>query len=253
MLIVAEVALSIVLLMPSGLFFRSLRNFKNLDIGFKRDHLALVSVTLDPERYSQERGNLAYREIAERIRRIPGVEQADFASAVPLSGMSNAQAFVKEGSEQARVVESNAVGPHYFETLGIPFLRGRGFDGVGRNRAVAVVNAAFARAFWPGEDAIGKRISRHGESATPIEVIGIVATGKYSSVTETPTPYLYLPIAQDYSSTATFHIRTKLPPGGMLSPLAKKSRRTMRACRCSMPKPWRISLPSPWLPMRSLP
>jgi hypothetical protein len=95
------------------------------------------------------------------------------------------------------MVESNTVGPHYFETLGIRFLRGKGFDGAGRDHAVAVVNAAFARAFWPGEDAIGKRITRQGEGGTPIEVIGIVSTGKYASVTESPTPYIYRPMAQD--------------------------------------------------------
>jgi predicted permease len=222
MLIVAEVALSMVLLMPSGLFFRSLQNFKTLDIGFQRDHLALVSIALDPERYPPERGNLAYRDIAEGLRRIAGVEQADFAATVPLSGMSNARAVVKAGSEQARLVESNTVGPYYFETMGIHFLRGRGFDAVGQNHAVAVVNTAFAQAFWPGEDAIGKRITPPGEPATPIEIIGIVSTGKYGSVTETPTPYIYRPMAQDYSSTATFHIRTKTSPGTMLDTLSKE-------------------------------
>jgi predicted permease len=221
-LIVAEVALSIVLLMPCGLFFRSLQNFKSLDLGFQRDHLVLVSITLDPEKYTPERGNLAYRDIAEKLRRIPGVEQADFASAVPLSGMSNPHAFAKEGSGQPRLVESNPVGTHYFETMGIRFLRGRGFEGVGREQAVAVVNAAFARTFWPDEDAIGKRITLQGESGTPIEVVGIVATRKYGSVTETPTPYIYRPMAQDYTSTATFHIRTKTSPGVMLSALSKE-------------------------------
>jgi predicted permease len=223
MLIVAEVAMSIVLLMPTGLFLRSLENFKDLDIGFKRDHLALVSITLDTERYTPGRGSMAYSDIAERLRQIPGVEQADFASTVPLSGMSNTHAFLKAGSEQAaRVVESNAVGPHYFETMGIPFLRGRGFAGLGQDRAVAVVNAAFARAFWPNEDAIGKQIALQGESAKPMEIVGIVGTGKYASLTEGPTPYVYRPIAQEYSSSATFHIRTRIPPGGLLNRLAKE-------------------------------
>jgi len=221
-LIIAEVALSIVLLMPSGLFLRSLENFRNLDIGFRRDHLALVSVTLDPEKYSAGRGNLAYREIADRLRRIPGVENVDFASTVPLSGMSNAHAFHKDGAEQARIIESNTVGPHYFETMEIPFLRGKGFDGAGRDHSVAVVNAAFARTFWPGEDAIGKRIVLQGESTTAIEIIGVVSTGKYVSVTEGPTPYLYRPMAQDFSPNATFHIRTRIAPGEILSAMTKE-------------------------------
>jgi predicted permease len=220
-LIVVEVALSIVLLMPSGLFFRSLQNFKRLDIGFRRDHLALVSIALDPERYPLERGNQAYRDIAEKLRRVPGVEEADYASTLPLSGVSNSHAFVKEGSELSRAVESNTVGPRYFETMGMRLLRGRGFGDAGRSHAVAVVNAAFAQAFWAGEDALGKRIALQGESGAPIEVIGIVATGKYASVTEAPTPYIYRPMAQDYSSTATFHIRTRTSPGAMLNALSK--------------------------------
>jgi predicted permease len=223
MLIVAEIAMSMVLLMPTGLFLRSLENFKDLDIGFKRDHLVLTSITLDPERYPPERGNLAYRHMAERLRHVPGVAEADFASAVPLSGMSNTHDFQKAGTEQVqRVVEFNTVGPHYFETMGIPLLRGRGFEGVGQDHAVAVVNAAFAREFWPNEDAIGKQIVQQGESAKPIEIIGIVGTGKYASLTETPTQYIYRPMAQEYSSTATLLMRTKIPPRDMLSVLAKE-------------------------------
>jgi putative ABC transport system permease protein len=106
--------------------------------------------------------------------------------------------------------------------MGIPFLRGRGFAEVGQDHAVAVVNAAFAQAFWPNEEVIGKQIALQGESAKPIEIIGIVGTGKYASLTESPTPYIYRPIAQEYSSSATFHIRTKVPPRGLLSPLAKE-------------------------------
>src|SRR5207244_10592255 len=145
-LIAAEVAMSLVLLMPAGLFLRSLSTVHSLDIGFRRDHLALVSIALDPDRYTPERGKLAYREIVERLRRIPGVERADLAGAVPLSGMSNARTFFRAGSEAgASAVECNAVGPDYFETLGIPLLGGRGFMGEREARPVAVVMGALAR------------------------------------------------------------------------------------------------------------
>jgi predicted permease len=223
MLIVAEVAMSIVLLIPTGLFLRSLQNFRDLDIGFKRDHLALISVTLDPERYPPERGKLAYGEIAARLRRTPGVEQADLAAVVPLSGMSNAHAVLKTGMDQAaRTVESNTVGPHYFETMGIRLLRGRGFEGVGQDRGAAVVNAAFAQALWPNEDVVGKQIMLQGELGKPIDIIGVVGTGKYASLTEAPTPYIYRPIEQEYSSSMIFLIRTKAPPRGMLSLIARE-------------------------------
>jgi predicted permease len=224
MLIVAEVSMSIVLLMPAGLFLRSLQNVRDLDVGFRRDHLALISITLDAERYPPERGKLAYREIAERLRRTPGVEQADLASTVPLSGMFNARGFLRAGSDEApRTIAYNTVGPRYFETMGIPLLRGRSFDGVLQNQAVAVVNSEFAREFWPnGENPIGKRIAAQGESGKPIEIIGVVGTGKYADLTESPTPYIYRPIEQEYSSSATFHIRTKIPPKAMLNRLLKE-------------------------------
>ena len=221
LLIVSEVAMSIVLLMPAGLFLHSFQNFKDMDIGFKRDHLDLISITLDPELYSPERGKLAYGDIVERLRRMSGVEQVDLASAVPLSGMSNTRLFLKAGSDEAaRLVEYNTVGPHYFETMGIPFVRGRGFDGVGQDQAVAVVNTAFAQAFWPNQDAVGQRVVIQSEPANPIRIAGVVGTGKYVSMTEPPTPYLYRPISQEYGSSAIFHIRTKVPPRAMLSPLA---------------------------------
>jgi hypothetical protein len=106
--------------------------------------------------------------------------------------------------------------------MGIPFLRGKGFDAAGGDRSVAVVNEAFTRAFWPNEDAIGKRLTLHGDSTTPLEVIGVVPTGKYASVTETPTPCVYRPMAQDYSASATFHIRTKVPPRDLLTAISRE-------------------------------
>jgi predicted permease len=221
-LIASEIALSIILLVPSGLFLRSLQNFRKFDIGFKRDHLVLVSVTLDPERYSPGRGVLAYRDIAERLRRIPGIENADFASGLPLSGMSNTRTFIDDRSGQPRVVESNAVGSDYFATMGIRFLSGKGFEESGQDRSVAVVNEAFARAFWPNENAVGKRLILQSDPKTSAEVIGVVPTGKYASVAEPPTPYVYRPMAQDYNASATFHIRTKLPPRDLLSVISRQ-------------------------------
>jgi macrolide transport system ATP-binding/permease protein len=223
LLIVAEVAMSIVLLMPTGLFLRSLQNFRYLDLGFNRDHLALISITLDPERYSAARGKAAYREILDRLRQIPGVQQADLALTVPLSGVSNTESFQEFGTGQRpRVVDCNVVGPRYFETMNIPILRGRGFDATGHEGAVAIVNDTFAKTQWPNQDPVGKHLASPSQSSKPIEIVGVVKTGKYDSVAESATPVVYRALDQEYNSTMVIHVRTKVPPVTMLSNIARE-------------------------------
>jgi len=209
--------------MPTGLFLRSLQNFRYLDLGFQRDHLALISITLDSERYSAARGKVAYREILDRIGQIPGVQQADLALTVPLSGVSNTESFLEFGTEQRpRVVDCNVVGPQYFETMKIPILRGRGFDARGHEGAVAIVNDAFAKTQWPNQDPVGKHLVSPTQPSKPIEIVGVVKNGKYDNVAESATPVVYRPLDQEYNSTMIFHVRTKVPPVAMLNNIARE-------------------------------
>jgi predicted permease len=213
LLIVAEVAISILLLMPAGLFVRSLKNFDHLDLGFRRDHLVLVSVTSEKSEWA---------EILERVRRIPGVADADLALTVPLSGVSNTDSFRDGGSErEARTADTNVVGPRYFQTLGIPILEGKGFDAVPAGAPVAVVNEAFVKLYWPGQDATGKRLFSARRPSKPVEIIGVVKTGKYNDVEETPTPVVYLPLGQEFDPTMIIHARTAVPPAGMTNTIVR--------------------------------
>jgi predicted permease len=225
LLIVAEVAMSIVLLIPTGLFLRSLQNFQYLDLGFQRDHLALISITLDPERYSAARGRVAYREILDRIRQMPGIQQADLGLTVPLSGVSNTESFQEFGTEKRpRVVSCNVVGPRYFETMNIPILRGRSFEATGAQAPVAIVNDAFAKTQLSSQDPVGKYLVSPTQPSKPIEIVGVVKTGKYDSVAESATPVVYRPLDQEYNSTMILHVRTRVLPVTMLNNIAREIR-----------------------------
>ena len=220
LLIVAEVAASFVLLVPAGLFLRSLQSFEAFDLGFNRNHLALVSITL-PEKYSGERGQLALNEIVRRLEALPGVRQADYALTVPLSGVVNQEAYKPLGLQQeARGIETNVVGPNYFQVMGIPLMRGREFNRISGGE-VAIINEALADSNWPRQDPIGKYIV-NPTAGKAIQIVGVVRTGKYQSVTETATPMVYRPFSQEYVSTVILHVRTELPPESMLPAITRE-------------------------------
>jgi macrolide transport system ATP-binding/permease protein len=213
LLIMAEVAISILLLMPAGLFVRSLKNFDHLDLGFRRDHLVLISVTSEKSEWP---------EILKCVQRIAGVADADLALTVPLSGVSNTESFRDANSKrESRTADTNAVGPRYFQTLGIPILEGKGFDAVPASAPVVVVNDAFAKLYWPGQDAVGKRLISDRRPTKPVEIIGVVKTGKYNDVEELPTPVVYLPLGYEFNPTMIIHVRTAVPPAGMMNPISR--------------------------------
>jgi len=220
-LIVGEVATSFILLVPAGLFLRSLQTFEAFDLGFNRDHLALVAITLTPEKYSAARGQSALNDIVQRLETLPGVQQADFALTVPLSGVVNQAEYTGLGSQQeAPSIDTNIVGPHYFQVMGIPLVRGRNFDELNGGE-VAVVNEALADSYWPHQDPIGKFFVNPA-TGKAIEIVGVVRTGKYHSVTEAATPMLYRPISQEYVSTVILHVRTVLQPETLLTAITRE-------------------------------
>jgi macrolide transport system ATP-binding/permease protein len=213
-LVVAAVALSVTLLVPAGLFIRSVQQLGKVDLGFDPHGVALVSISLDPADEAA-RGAETYRQILERIRTMPQVASADLAVNVPLSGMLNSKSLMAvDRSAVHRTAMYNAVGPEYFSTLRIPVRQGRAFtpaDGMGRP-AVAIVNQALANEMWPGEVAVGKRLALTDKPQATMEVVGVVPTVKFDAVNENATAGLYLPILQDFSTDVVLHIRTRGVP-----------------------------------------
>ncbi len=199
--VIAQFTLSLVVLIGAGLFLRSLRNASALDTGFAARDVVLLPVNLSLQRYPEDRGRQFYQRLLDNVRATPGVRSASLVTTVPL-GLSNAGVFVTlEGkSEDDRErVDTTTVASGYFETLGIPILRGRDFSLRDTQSApqVAVINETMARFLWPDQDPIGKRFS-FGAREPYVEVIGVVKDGKYRSLGERPRPFLYLPLEQNY-------------------------------------------------------
>jgi predicted permease len=201
--VIAQVTLSLVVLIGAGLFLRSLGKASALDTGFAARDVVLLPVNVGLQRYSEERGRRFYDRLLESLRATPGVRAASLVTLVPL-GLSHGAAFVtregKQGDDNVERAGLTTVAPGYFETLAIPILQGRDFslrDTAGAP-PVVVINESMARLFWPGQSAVGQRISFSAQGGPYMEVIGVVKDGKYRSLGERPRPFLYLALAQHY-------------------------------------------------------
>ncbi|HEX2188844.1 MAG TPA: ABC transporter permease [Longimicrobiaceae bacterium] len=215
-LVVAQVAMSLLLLVGGALFVRALQGAARMDVGFRAEGLLLAALTPPPG--AEETADVARvaREVQERAAALPGVVEASWAASVPLAGVSRRGTTV-QGYQPAEGEDMefpfNVVGPRYFETMGVPVVRGRGITEQDRDGApgVAVVNETFARRFWPGEDPLGKRVGVRGPEGPLLTVVGVAADGKYGSLTEEPRPYVYLAALQE-PSRAVLHVRTSGHP-----------------------------------------
>ncbi|HUE86149.1 MAG TPA: ABC transporter permease [Vicinamibacterales bacterium] len=221
--VVVQVALSLVLLVGAALFLRTLQNAYGVDLGYETDRTLLTDVNLDVRGYSEEAGQLAYAQILDQIRDIPGVAAASAARVVVLSGSARTTSIstdgqpVERGGGNAIDVRTNVVSHGYLGTLGIAVVRGRDFDAVDHagSPRVAVVSRSLAARIWPDADPIGQRLV--GSGAT-LEVIGVVPDTVYAAPTESePLPFFYSLLAQSYESAVTLHVRTVTDPMEMFA------------------------------------
>jgi predicted permease len=214
-LVVVQMALSLVLLIAAGLFVRSLATAVDIDKGF--DDTSLLLATVDPglQGYDRPRAEAFYATLAERLRAHPAVRAVGFGEMVPLGVGSQQRGFEIPGHELAPGedvnFDYNIVTPGYFEAMGIPALRGRVFtdsDDASGPRVI-VINERIAERFWPGEDPLGRTVVVTGEEHT---VIGVVPTGRYRTLGEAPLPFYYLAQAQWWNWQMTVHVRTTGDP-----------------------------------------
>jgi predicted permease len=214
-LVVAQVALSLVLMISAGLVLRGLMRTQDSDFGFNPRHAVKMSVDLDLQGYDRERGKLFQQQILDRVRSLSGVEAAGVGNFIPPDPHVMTAPILIEGQPPPRAGETSRCGtasisPGYFQALGMRLVRGRDFlerDDESSVR-VAVVNESLARRSWPGEDALGKRFTLSGRDDAPIQVIGIVRDAKYRRLGEESMPFAFLPLKQSYSGLATLIIRT---------------------------------------------
>jgi predicted permease len=202
-LVTAQVSVCLVLLIGAGLCLRSLANARSIDPGFEVRNGLVASLDLETLGYDKSGGQTLYHNLLERVVALPGVRSASLADMMPLGTAESTEGISIEGSKAAEsvAVDSVVVAPGYFRTMGIPLLHGRDFsdaDNPGASKVV-IINDDMARRFWPGEDPLGRRISRgEGKDRESLEVVGVVKTGKYRTLGEDPRPFMYHPHAQTY-------------------------------------------------------
>jgi predicted permease len=220
-LVVAQVALSFVALIGAGLFLRSLGHARAIDPGFDASRLAVLSFDLTAQGLPLQAAAARQREILERVRGVGAVERAAFTATVPLSGGGFARSVFLEGQDvtdqrAARLVQVSAAGDGYFETIGVPLLRGRDFRPADLPDAplVVIVNETMARTFWPEQDALGKRFKFFGDERFT-EVVGIARDSKYNFIGEAPLPFIYTPLDQMPQSAITIALRSANPDAAL--------------------------------------
>lgn len=216
-LVAGQVALALIALVGAGLFTASLRNVSRVDPGFRVDGLFILPLDLGAAGYERPAALDVYRRLAERIGSLPGVRSATVGERPLLAPGGPRYDVAAENRRQptedgGRLVPINRVGTGYFETVGIPVLRGRSFTRSDRDdgRPVAVVNETLAELLWPGEEAVGRRL-RFTEPAAPfdvpVEVVGVAGNASYHRLNEEDRPYLYLPVLQAYTPRTILHLR----------------------------------------------
>jgi predicted permease len=240
LLVILQVALSMVLAVGAGLLVKTLRNRQAIDLGFETKHLLIVPLELRPMGYAENRVRSLQRLLVDRLVAFPGVLSVSLAHDPPVSGLlSGPRKIFTEGQESGLgiPVDYDEVAPRYFETLGVSLVRGRDFTDKDRQGSpgVAIISESMARRVWPGEDPIGKhfRLIQFISLSPYQEVVGVVKDTRYRRLEQKPTPHLYLPFAQNFQVSATVLIRIAVKPNA----LAQGVRREVVAMDPSLPPP----------------
>jgi macrolide transport system ATP-binding/permease protein len=226
LLVIGQVALSLMLLTAATMFFQSFREVLLSSPGFRTDHLLMM--TFDPSlaRYTPEKANEFYRRLVEQARHVPGVRNAALTQIVPFGNRLATKEIVPEGADlpPGKTTDSvfgSAAGDQYFETMGTPIVAGRGFQATDTKDSppVAVINEVLAQRYWPRQDPVGKRFRLVGPSGHWVQVVGVAKTGKYVFVGEGPLPYLYLPFHQNPEPVMTLLVQTMADAASVAAPL----------------------------------
>jgi predicted permease len=214
-LVVAQIALSLVSLICAGLLIQSFINAQRFNIGFNSKNVLIASVDLFGAGYRQADGIEFQRQVIAKLETMPGVESATVASWVPLSVGWDFRNVIPEGyvpqPHESMTAGMAVTGPGYFHTMQIPLIAGREFAllDTQETQPVVVVNQTLAERYWPHQDVIGRQLTI-GDKVH--RIIGVARNSSYSSLNETPSPFIYLPESQDYFPTTIIHVRVSGPP-----------------------------------------
>jgi len=221
-LVAAQIALSLILLACAGLFVRSLINAQEANPGFDPNHVLLMSFDLDPMGYSNSRAAEFDRQVLQRVKALAGVQSATLADFSPLSYTIHSDDVTPEGYvprvHESLEIDRGFVGPNYLHTLRTPLLAGRDFTAADNSTSqpVAIVNKAFVDRYWPGQNAVGKRVQFRGRWYS---VVGVAANGKYRRLIYQPAPLILVPLMQYYTSPVILQVRVNGDPMAFAAPV----------------------------------
>jgi putative ABC transport system permease protein len=228
LLVMGEVALSLILLVGAGILLQSFARIRGLDPGFRSDHVLTARIVVPETKYREfSRRSEMFTRILERVRALPGVKSAGFTSALPLTWEGGTSGVIPEGvvlkRGQAYDANNRVVSPGYFEAMGIPLREGRLFDDRDTSEAppVAIINEAMARKFWPHQDPLGKRFKFGGDNNTPwIRIAGVVGNVRQMRLNEPPRQEMYFPYLQaenNWMVPRDLVVRTESDPASLAS------------------------------------
>ena len=237
LLVVGQMALSLVALISAGLFVRSLTNAQRIDPGFDTSGLMVMGINAGNQGFDEARGRDLYRRALERLATVPGVQSATVSTAVPLFAGGFSRTTFRDDQDitdprNGRLTQINEVGERYFETMRIPIVQGRGFTPEDRQGStpVIIINEAMARQFFPNEEPIGRHLHLFGRPPGR-QIVGIAKTIKYNGVGEPDTNHMYVPLDQNYSSQVIVQVRA----AGDASALLGTVRRELQQLEPTMP------------------
>ncbi|PYY01340.1 MAG: hypothetical protein DMG64_14615, partial [Acidobacteria bacterium] len=223
---IAQVAMSMVLLIATGMLMDGFRHALVFRPGFRTDHILTMQFDTSLVRYSDAQSHDFFRNLVERARALPGVRGLTLSSTIPLSPAQELESVVPEGyrfpKEQVRaIVLTSIVDENYFDVMQTRLVRGRAFAPTDKEDStpVVIVNEEFAKAYWPGQDAIGRRLSIDRKKNVWLQVVGIAETGKYTFAGEPPTSFIYLPFAQNPRKSLYLLTNSYADPALLAAPL----------------------------------
>jgi putative ABC transport system permease protein len=231
LLVVSEVALSLMLLVSAGLLIRSFLQLIKTDPGFNSDNLLTMNLVLPRAKYKEEPQRVAfYSDLVKRVESVPGVSSVALVNHLPLGGSNSSTSFLVEGLPEPPPGQEfdgryRVCTPNYFQTMGIAILKGRGFTDQDRAGAqpVVIVNETMARKYWPNGDPIGRRMRYTGplQENPWMQVVGVVQDVKHE-LNIPVTPDFYTPHAQDGWSSMVLVAKTKVEPAAMAAPIRQE-------------------------------
>lgn len=226
-LLVGQVAFSFLLLVTATLFLRSIERAYNIDPGFQTAHLAVFMTSPGQAGYKKPQAKAFYKDVRERVGALPGVKSVAWSSNLPLWARPT-NGLVIEGRQKRSQADTittivTTVDRNYFETAGVTIDSGREFTNIDQETSapVAIVNEKLAHDYWPGGEAIGKRVQVPGEKQMR-QIVGVARNATYSAWGEPPQLCVYVPLEQKYSDGMTLYVRTEGDPKQILTPVQRE-------------------------------